>query len=319
MASAAGAPVSHRLVHHSLDVAAVAERLLCAYPRRLEFIARLCRSGPETAKALLIRLIALHDIGKFHPSFQAKQPEFCPPELVREGASGGGRHDAIGYKIFEEFDILSDFQPSLKDWDCEGYFDDLCAAVAFHHGSPSGCEPDFLKGARLVRPAVAAFREQLAGLMPLEGPITGPASDKDSAILSWSVAGLTVLSDWIGSNSRYFDYPQREMSLADYWERARAQAAQAVAAAGILPASPKSLETANGLLAAGHAASPLQEAVFGLRLGEGPQLFIIEDVTGAGKTEAALMLASRLLCAGRASGLYFALPTMATANAMYCR
>jgi CRISPR-associated endonuclease/helicase Cas3 len=319
-ANASGAPLSHRLVHHSLDVAAVAERLLVAFPRRLEFIARLCHSGPEAAKALLIRLIALHDIGKFHPSFQAKQPELCLPELVREGASGGGRHDAIGYKMLdsEEFDFLGDFQPCRADW-YDGYFFDLCAAVAFHHGSPSGCEPDFLKGARLVRPAVAAFRAQLAELMPLEGAITGPASDKDSAILSWSVAGLTVLSDWIGSNSRYFDYPQREMSLAAYWEHARAQAAQAVAASGILPASPKSLETANGFLPAGHAASPLQEAVFGLRLGEGPQLFIIEDVTGAGKTEAALMLASRLLCAGRASGLYFALPTMATANAMYER
>ena len=319
-ANASGAPVSHRLGHHSLDVAAVAERLLSAFPRRLAFIAGLSRSGPEAAKALLIRLIALHDIGKFHPSFQAKQPELCLPELVREGASGGGRHDAIGYKMLdsEEFGFLGDFQPCLADW-YDGYFFDLCAAVAFHHGSPSGCEPDFLKGARLVRPAIAAFREQLAGLMPLEGAITGPASDKDSAILSWSVAGLTVLSDWIGSNSRYFDYPQREMSLAAYWEHARAQAAQAVAASGILPASPKSLETANGFLAAGHAASPLQEAVFGLRLGEGPQLFIIEDVTGAGKTEAALMLASRLLCAGRASGLYFALPTMATANAMYER
>ena len=319
-ASGNGAPLSHRLVHHSLDVAAVAERLLSAFPRRLACIAGLCHSEPEAAKAFLIRLVALHDIGKFHPSFQAKQPEFCLPELVREGESGGGRHDAIGYKMLEseEFDIFSDFQPCLKDW-YEGYFADLCAAVVFHHGSPSDCEPDFLKGARLVRPAIAAFREQLASLIPLESCGSGPANDKDSATLSWCVAGLTVLSDWIGSNSHYFDYPQPEMSLAAYWEHARSQAAQAVAASGILPASPKSHETPDGFLAAGHAASPLQAAVFGLHLGDGPQLFIVEDVTGAGKTEAALMLASRLLCAGRASGLYFALPTMATANAMYER
>jgi CRISPR-associated endonuclease/helicase Cas3 len=42
-------------------------------------------------------------------------------------------------------------------------------------------------------------------------------------------------------------------------------------------------------------------------------------VTGAGKTEAALVLAHRLMQAGRAQGLFFALPTMATANAMYVR
>jgi HD domain len=120
VASANGAPLSHRLVHHSLDVAAVAERLLTAFPRRLACIAGLCRSEPEAAKAFLIRLIALHDLGKFHPSFQMKVPDICLPELVREGASGGGRHDATGYEMLEseEFDILGDFRPCLKDWDC---------------------------------------------------------------------------------------------------------------------------------------------------------------------------------------------------------
>jgi CRISPR-associated endonuclease/helicase Cas3 len=52
---------------------------------------------------------------------------------------------------------------------------------------------------------------------------------------------------------------------------------------------------------------------------EGPTLIVIEDVTGSGKTEAALTLAHRLMGAGRANGLYVALPTEATANAMYAR
>jgi CRISPR-associated endonuclease/helicase Cas3 len=41
-------------------------------------------------------------------------------------------------------------------------------------------------------------------------------------------------------------------------------------------------------------------------------------VTGAGKTEAAMMLAHRLMAAGLADGFFIAL-TMATANAMYGR
>ena len=44
-----------------------------------------------------------------------------------------------------------------------------------------------------------------------------------------------------------------------------------------------------------------------------------KTVTGSGKTEAALLLAARLLAAGRAGGVFFALPTMATANAMFDR
>ena len=48
-------------------------------------------------------------------------------------------------------------------------------------------------------------------------------------------------------------------------------------------------------------------------------LTLIEAPTGSGKTEAALAYASRLLAAGRADSIVFALPTQATANAMLSR
>ncbi len=46
---------------------------------------------------------------------------------------------------------------------------------------------------------------------------------------------------------------------------------------------------------------------------------VIKDATGAGKTEAALILTQRMIARGKADGLFFALPIMATANAMYGR
>ena len=46
---------------------------------------------------------------------------------------------------------------------------------------------------------------------------------------------------------------------------------------------------------------------------------VIEDVTGGGKTEAALLIVQRLISSGRADGLFVALPTMATADAMFAR
>ncbi|MCV6585764.1 MAG: CRISPR-associated helicase Cas3', partial [Marinibacterium sp.] len=64
---------------------------------------------------------------------------------------------------------------------------------------------------------------------------------------------------------------------------------------------------------------PMQRAVLDCPLPDGPMLSIIEDATGAGKTEAALMLAARMMQAGKARGCFFALPTMATANAMLPR
>jgi CRISPR-associated endonuclease/helicase Cas3 len=63
----------------------------------------------------------------------------------------------------------------------------------------------------------------------------------------------------------------------------------------------------------------MQKAVADTELPEGPCLALIEDATGAGKTEAALILASRMMAAGKAGGFFFALPTMATSNAMLAR
>ena len=52
---------------------------------------------------------------------------------------------------------------------------------------------------------------------------------------------------------------------------------------------------------------------------DGPLLFVVEDMTGAGKTEAADLIAHRLITAGRASGLYVGLPTLATADKAFDR
>ncbi|MCV6590521.1 MAG: CRISPR-associated helicase Cas3' [Marinobacterium sp.] len=68
-----------------------------------------------------------------------------------------------------------------------------------------------------------------------------------------------------------------------------------------------------------EAPTPLQQQAANVALPDGPQLWIMEDVTGAGKTEAALTLASRMMSAGQAKGLYIGLPTMATANGIYNR
>ena len=64
---------------------------------------------------------------------------------------------------------------------------------------------------------------------------------------------------------------------------------------------------------------PLQKYTDEIALHNTAQLFILEDMTGAGKTEAALMLAYRLMKLRAVYGMYFGLPTMATANGIYRR
>ncbi len=81
------------------------------------------------------------------------------------------------------------------------------------------------------------------------------------------------------------------MPAADYLERARGLAATAVRAAGLEPAEVKDGPLFDFL------PRPMQEAAAEVALCEGPMLAVIEDETGTGKTEAALILARRMLAA----------------------
>ena len=138
---------------------------------------------------------------------------------------------------------------------------------------------------------------------------------------SFALAGLCVLADWIGSNQDWFPYRlSRDFEcLKEYWAHSQKWARRAVAAAGVLPASVRGRIGRDALIGVGHAPTPMQKWARSVELPAGPTLFMIEDETGSGKTEAALMLAHRLMATGQADGLYVALPTMATANAMFDR
>ncbi|WP_171523372.1 hypothetical protein, partial [Acinetobacter baumannii] len=60
------------------------------------------------------------------------------------------------------------------------------------------------------------------------------------------------------------------------------------------------------LLGVDATASPLQAWAERQKPDGRPRLYLIEDLTGSGKTEAALILAHRLMRAGAAEGLYWA-------------
>lgn len=106
-----------------------------------------------------------------------------------------------------------------------------------------------------------------------------------------------------------------------HYETARVRARTAVRESGLLAPTPNASPTFASLFPqlAEHAPHPLQQMAGSLPLAPGPQLFILEDLTGGGKTEAALLLAARLMAAGHGSGIFVGLPTQATANAMYAR
>lgn len=327
-----GVTKTHALACHLLDVAAVADVLLGCFPKRLERLAKMLDAEPASLRAVIVRLAALHDLGKFHPDFQRKLEGYCEEHLEHlvkfiNLEAKALRHDVLGQAIAEKTRLAAHFArhlPQIFQDEIERY---LFYPVMLHHGRPAsldGSKSIWRNSLDAIKPAIDEFIQEAFALIPCDGAVvTGEPSPVKLAAFSWALAGFMVLADWIGSNEEYFEYCEEPQSLPVYWKHAKLQAAAAVEKAGILPAGAREDFDPLDLLpktAQDQARlSPLQEAAAVLPIGDGPNLFIVEDMTGAGKTEAALILAQRLLAAGTANGLYFALPTMATSNAMYNR
>jgi len=108
------------------------------------------------------------------------------------------------------------------------------------------------------------------------------------------------------------------MPLDEYWQIALERAGRCIddkGLANITPPMPfNRIQTSFGF-----TPSPLQAWAESVPLHDSPQLFVLDDITGSGKTEATLCLAHRLMATGVADGFYFGLPTTATSNAMFER
>lgn len=325
--SIAPEPAWHPVAYHSLDVAAVAYALLDAHPRRLETLARLLQTDVENARRYVVRLVALHDIGKFSKHFQAKSAEAwaltVEPVLGPWVNPPASRHDADGYAMWEKLSLKLLLQPATRSWS-NSEFNIVWAAVTGHHGMPCNDNRRLfaaiggLQNKKCQEAALDFVRDVRSLFCPLTA-LPEPAN-AGLEILSWLLSGLTVVSDWIGSNRDWFPYRPPNQTLAEYWGYAQGKAGEAIQKAGVVPSALSTDLTTERLYPdIAKSLSPLQQHVRDMNLADGPSLTIIEDVTGSGKTEAAILLAARLMREGRASGLFFALPTMATANAMYAR
>jgi CRISPR-associated endonuclease/helicase Cas3 len=312
----------HPAALHGLDVAAVAAVLLTRAPAFAAAMARLCGWTADDFSRFVVFLIALHDIGKFSRPFQAKAPAhwpFAPPVL----ALSGPRHDEVGlYLLLCEDHALDALEAVTPGWD-EHSRHAMARAVAGHHGRPVE-KPFKTLSSKVVcaRSGEAAVSFAKAVVALLAPPALPPPQSGTAEILSWWLAGLTTLCDWIGSAQAWFPYMGDSIAtLPDYWPHALRQAEVAVAESGIAPVAIGASAGLAGLMP--HipplTPTPMQALAEHIPLPPGPICVILEDATGGGKTEAALVLAQRLMAGGRADGLFIGLPTMATADAMYGR
>lgn len=338
----------HPLIAHSADVAAVMERLLhpdSVLAHRLAQTLGAAELTPEQ-RTRLVFLAALHDLGKTSHGFQTKG--------YPKGQRGGWNVRGHVTVVFESMDVRelkqlvgSEILPVLgRDMRTAAM---LFSTAVAHHGRPwplddqkpadqrnrlwlpddSGRDP-LAEMRRLIRHA-----RRWSGVDDLPGDgFTGVSPE-----FTHLFAGALTLADWIGSTRSAFGFaPEADDDPDTYWETARKRAARACARIGIVPDTrPVSADlTGMPLLQAvfadvfgsadGEAANqprnaptPLQTYVADMDLPPPGSRLLIESETGSGKTEAALALYARLRASGQVGGLMFALPTRATASAMYER
>lgn len=322
----------HLLPYHCLDVAACGVEYLRRAPSLRRMLCDRLGMTPDQLERWLAFWLALHDLGKFSTAFQGQRNDILLTLQHRESRHGySTRHDTLGLVYWTA--VLED---AALD---EGWFgpdssslrravDHWVRAVTGHHGQPPSENeehpwPHFVKpdDHRAIGEFVGHMRELFLADMDWQAPcFNDPHVFEDaSRELSWWIAGLAVLADWVGSNQEYFPYRDDEVSCSAYWENARKQAATACEAIGILPVETRQRATFAELFPELAQPSPLQAWASDVALLDGPQIHLLEDVTGAGKTEAAMMLVHRLMSAGVVDGFFIGLPTMATANAMYGR
>jgi CRISPR-associated endonuclease/helicase Cas3 len=336
----------HLLVYHCLDVAAVIGAWWDASPAiRRSFRTLYGDMAGNQIKAWVLFFAALHDYGKFDVRFQIRSKSTW--SLIYPNAKSyrtlPSEHECKHYYhgeaglfwFMQDHHSISGVSPSdcntglsfLDDQDasiCERWasWKTWLEAVTGHHGhikdaeyvpevtlSPSYSEK-FAEADRCAR------KEWLDALEQIFLKPVGLSLQDNPPPCSSLLAGFCSVSDWMGSrcDDKNFSFQHHPIDLKTYFEeRHNNDACRILEFAGVI-SRPHEYKGVVALLKHDQQLQSVQTLVDGLPLETG--LTIVESPTGSGKTEAALSYAWRLVAAGLADSIVFALPTQATANAM---
>lgn len=310
----------HPLVDHCADVAAVVEALVCLPVWRKRLMRLAGQQLTEVCWARLCVLAALHDVGKLNIGFQAK----CLP---KPGTTAGHVREALGallrrpgpFSCLDELAVWGDGTTAL-----------LVSALC-HHGQPynadvtadTAWQATWWMPRGDLNPPVGAenlltcCRAWFPAAFRQDGP-----SLPDAPTFSHAFAGLVMLADWMGSDTRFFRFSESEDD--DRMTFARVKAREAVAAMALdfglaSRMDMRSRDPFTRVTPDGCLPRAAQAAILELPRDEDGSITILEAETGSGKTEAVLARFVSLFEAGLVDGLYFALPTRSSATQMHRR
>ncbi|MFA6930237.1 MAG: CRISPR-associated helicase Cas3' [Lentisphaeria bacterium] len=315
----------HPLQLHMLDVAVAAEAILAREPGKTrQHMAEILDLPWDQALPWFLVIIASHDLGKACPAFQLKawdKERIQSMGLkVRPNVNTKMNHGFASQIFLSDFLIEKGWNDSLADL--------VADAVGCHHGERAA--PVNLESLRYDEKSLggtdwqSARKEIFENLcvlfraksIPKKKTLSGP----DFMLLS----GLTSFADWIGSNEEWFSFGTSENCdhLSAWIQKRRPFAERALNIIGWLPREPLQREprSFSDVFGKKYSPRPLQDAVAQVVSSvESPCILLIEAPMGEGKTEAAFYAHLEMQRRFGHRGLYIALPTKATGNAMFSR
>ncbi|MZE76784.1 CRISPR-associated endonuclease Cas3'' [Streptomyces xinghaiensis] len=337
-----GLPRPYPVVCHLLDTAAVFSALWDGLlgERMRQRLADALGLPPGETRAVLSFWAGLHDLGKITPPFQAQVPAAFAAvrdEPVYLRAPGAESDRAFRHEIATHWALALLLDEIGYPGDRRLLRRAVSHQVAQLLGGHHGCFGAVLKQKELAASSTyqrglgedgwaAQRRAHFAEVRRVVGATAVPERGLP-AELAVVVSGLVVVADWLASQIDAIkpllppaDWQGTPEELDAHWVRTVAAATDLVSAARLgrarfatqtfaemFPFTPNDLQR------------DLVEHLPGLVAQRGPGLLLVTAPTGDGKTEAALFASSVLGRAADARGLYFALPTMATADAMFPR
>lgn len=201
----------------------------------------------------------------------------------------------------------------------------LASVIGGHHGAPPHeGQSDSVRRTRALgddawHQVQVEVLERMTEITEAAPVLRGLSRRKLTLPVLIDLSALVIVADWIASDSDNFPYDLSRSSaerLADALPHLDLRA----------PWQPTLLDDPSVLFAErfphlrGTDPSELQSAaVLAATAAHEPPMLVIEAPTGSGKTEAALLAAEVLAGRFGAGGVFVALPTMATSNAMFGR
>ena len=328
----------HLLPYHCLDVASAGFNVM----ENHTLIPDICEKinlSEYSFKRLMLFYLALHDIGKFDLRFQNLRSDLLHilqnKKIIGEYTT---RHDQMGFDMFNKYltsHILDNLMSLTKeneilDSRIEDILHIFANISAGHHGKPLLFETDD-KSYQMIhdKDDVISFTNDIFSLFIDDTTINELKYLDDGSIsniievlqkYSWELSGLIVFSDWIASGDNGYKYEISEVNVQKYFKLSGNITKMAIQESAVYP---KKTSSITGMR---HLFSEFANKMTGLQshcntavIEKSPQLWILEDATGSGKTEASIVLASSIIKKNNLLGCFIALPTMATSNSMYDR